>query len=345
MLTERQSLIFKHIVDEFVSTAEPVSSKMLIDKYNINYSSATVRNEMAELERLGLIEKTHISSGRIPSINGYSYYVEFLMEKVDSTQYEVALRSLVEHSYMNAEEAIKSARDVISQMTNLTSIVLGPSASEQRLMHIKLFSMDDKSAVAVFVTDSGHTENKVFRFTDSLSLADISATTEILNDRLTGTPIKDVLVKLETLKPILEEAVGRHEVIYNAFLSAFSQLSNDGMYFSGEANMYNQPDFVDLDRIRQLMLMIGNRQVWNDISEGHADVLLETSEKSQLAWIDDIAVVSTSLRISDSQSAKLMLVGPSRMDYERAISLIEVLKDSLETLYIEASNDGGKNEE
>ena len=285
MLTERQSQIFKHIVDEFVSTAEPVSSKMLISKYNINYSSATVRNEMAELERLGLIEKTHISSGRIPSIKGYSYYVEYLMEKVNTSNYEIALRSLVEHSYSSAEEAIKSASDVISQMTNLTSIVLGPSASDQRLMHIKLFSMDEKSAVAVFVTDTGHTENKVFRFTDNVSLTDIQTTTDILNDRLTGTPIREVHDKLETLKPILEEAVGRHESIYNAFLSAFSQFTNNGMYFSGEANMYNQPDFVDLDRIRQLMMMIGDRQMWNKISEGDADVYLETSENAQLAWI------------------------------------------------------------
>lgn len=344
MLTERQSQILKHIVDEFVSTAEPVSSKMLIDKYDIKRSSATIRNEMAELEKLGLIEKTHTSSGRVPSVNGYSYYVEFLMEKMDTSSYQVALKTLVDNSYVSAEEAIKSASDVISQMTNLTSIVLGPNADEQRLMHIKLFLIDDRSAVAVFVTDSGHTENKVFQFSDTVSLNDISATTEILNDRLTGTPVTMISEKLEALRPILEEAVVRHEIIFNAFLHAFSQFSNEKMYSSGEEHMYNQPDFMNLSRIRELMSMLSNRQIWQEISEGEADVFLETSEKSQLAWIDDIAVVSTNLRISDSQSAKMMLIGPSRMDYEKVVALLEVLNDSLETLYIEGQIEGGEDE-
>lgn len=343
MLTERQSQIFKHIVDEFVSTAEPVSSKILIEKYNINYSSATVRNEMAELERLNLIEKTHTSSGRVPSIEGYRYYVEFLMEKIDTSNYEVALRSFVESSYANVEEAIKNASDVISQMTNLTSIVLGPEAGDQRLQHIQLFSMDERSAVAVFITDSGHTENKVFRFSDDVSVLDIQATTDIMNSRLQGTKIKDVSEKLESIRPILEEAVSRHEIIYNAFVSAFAQFTHDNMYFSGEANIINQPDFVDLDRIRQLMIMMEDHQLWRSISQGEAEVYLET-DGSQLSWVEDLAVVSTNLRISNSKSAKILLVGPSRMDYEKTISLIEVLRDSLETVFIEGGTDGDEEE-
>lgn len=339
MLTKRQSLIFKNIVDEFVSTAEPVASRVLIEKYDINVSSATIRNEMAELERLGLIEKTHTSSGRIPSIEGYRYYVEFLMEKVDTTNYEVAIRSFVESSYSTVEEAIRNASDVISQMTNLTSIVLGPDANEQRLHHIELFPVDERSAVGVFITDSGHTENRVFRFLDDVSLSDIKATTDILNDRLTGTKIKDVTAKLESIEPILAEVVSRHEIIYNAFVGAFAQFANDNMYFSGKSNMFNQPDFVDIDRIRQLMLMMTDYELWNKIGDGDVDVSLQTSDRSQLAWIDDLAVVSTSLRISSSESAKLMLVGPSRMDYEKIISLIEILSDSLESIYIEGGND------
>ncbi len=339
MLTERQSQIFKNIVDEFVSTAEPVASKTLLEKYNIEYSSATVRNEMVALEKMGLIEKTHTSSGRIPSSEGYRYYVQFLMEKIDTSNYAIALQSFVENSYANVEEAIKNASDIISQMTNLTSIVLGPDANDQRLQHIKLFSMDEKSAVAVFITDAGHTENKVFRFNDEITLADIQTTTEILNSRLQGTKIKDVLEKMESIKPILEEAVSRHEIIYAAFSNAFNQFSSDSMYFSGESNMINQPDFVDLERIRKLMLMMNDHQLWRNISEGEAELSLQTSNKSELAWIDDLAVVSTSLKISNSKSAKLLLVGPSRMDYERIISLIETLRDSLETIYIEGGSD------
>ena len=341
MLTLRQTEIFRSIVDEFVSTAEPVGSKTLMNKYNINYSSATIRNEMAELESLGLIEKTHTSSGRIPSTMGYRYYVEYLMVEQDSRGYEVAIQSLVDDSYANVEDAIKNASDIISEMTNMTSIVLGPDANEQTLEHIKLFPMDEKSAVAVFITDSGHTENKVFRFSDKVSLDDIESTTEIMNNRLKGTKIKDIVSKMNSIKPILAGVVTNHRVIYNAFLAAFTKFASEKVYFSGEKNMFYQPDFADLEKIKSIMMMMDDPSIWRGISKGEADLFLQTSEKSELAWINDLAVVSTSLRISGSESAKLMLVGPSRMDYRKIISLIELLSDSLEMIYIE----GGSHDE
>ncbi|HZJ86553.1 MAG TPA: heat-inducible transcriptional repressor HrcA [Erysipelotrichaceae bacterium] len=341
MLTLRQTEIFRSIVDEFVSTAEPVGSKTLMNKYNINYSSATIRNEMAELESLGLIEKTHTSSGRIPSTMGYRYYVEYLMVEQDSRGYEIAIQSLVDDSYANVEDAIKNASDIISEMTNMTSIVLGPDANEQTLEHIKLFPMDEKSAVAVFITDSGHTENKVFRFSDKVSLDDIESTTEIMNNRLKGTKIKDIVSKMNSIKPILAGVVTNHRVIYNAFLAAFTKFASEKVYFSGEKNMFYQPDFADLEKIKSIMMMMDDPSIWRGISKGEADLFLQTSEKSELAWIDDLAVVSTSLRISGSESAKLMLVGPSRMDYRKIISLIELLSDSLEMIYIE----GGSHDE
>lgn len=341
MLTLRQTEIFRSIVDEFVSTAEPVGSKTLMNKYNINYSSATIRNEMAELESLGLIEKTHTSSGRIPSTMGYRYYVEYLMVEQDSEGFEVAIQSLVDDSYANVEDAIKNASDIISEMTNMTSIVLGPDANEQTLEHIKLFPMDEKSAVAVFITDSGHTENKVFRFSDKVSLDDIESTTEIMNNRLKGTKIKDIVSKMNSIKPILAGVVTNHRVIYNAFLAAFTKFASEKVYFSGEKNMFYQPDFADLEKIKSIMMMMDDPSIWRGISKGEADLFLQTSEKSELAWINDLAVVSTSLRISGSESAKLMLVGPSRMDYRKIISLIELLSDSLEMIYIE----GGSHDE
>lgn len=340
MLTKRQTEIFRCIVDEFVSTAEPVGSKTLMNKYNIDYSSATIRNEMAELERLKLIEKTHTSSGRIPSTYGYRYYVENLMNKNNNDKFELAIQTIVDDSYANVEDAIKNASDIISEMTNLTSIVLGPDANEQKLEHIKLFPMDEKSAVAVFITDSGHTENKVFRFSSTVSLKDIESTTDVMNSRLQGTKIKEIVSRMDSIKPILAEVVVNHKVIYNAFLAAFTKFASEKVYFSGEKNMFYQPDFADLDKIKNLMMMMDDPSIWRNISKGEADLFLQTSDKSQLAWIDDLAVVTTSLRISNDESAKLMLVGPSRMDYKKIISLIEMISESLETIYIEGGNYG-----
>ena len=163
MLTPRKIEILKAIVEEFIATAEPVGSKTLLEKYNMPYSSATVRNEMQELEEMELLEKTHTSSGRIPSTQGYRYYVEHLMVQRKDDRLELALREVFSDREMRVEEVIKRSCDILSQMTQLTAVVLGPEGSDQTLEHINLFPIDEHSAVAVFITSHGHTENRLFK--------------------------------------------------------------------------------------------------------------------------------------------------------------------------------------
>ena len=129
MLTNRQNIILKVIVDEFTKTAEPVGSKRLMSLLDFNVSSATLRNEMAKLEEYGLLEKTHTSSGRIPSSKGYRYYVEYLMEKQLDPTLENQLQVMFHERSYTSEEIIKRSCDILSQMTNLTTVVLGPETS------------------------------------------------------------------------------------------------------------------------------------------------------------------------------------------------------------------------
>ncbi len=231
MLTERQQQLLKAIVEEFIKTAEPVGSKTLVERYGLDYSSATIRNEMNYLEQQGLLEKTHTSSGRIPSTEGYRYYVENML----SGQLDESEKNQIANYYRNLplDEVIQTSCDVLSNMTNLTSLVLGPDANRQTLAHIRLFPLDDTSAVAVFITDQGHTENKTFHFSESISVEDIQNCTAILNDRLCGTPINEIVEKMNEIKPILAHAVKRHEALFNAFMQAFVRFASDNVYYSG----------------------------------------------------------------------------------------------------------------
>lgn len=333
MLTQRQLEVFKVIVEEFIETAEPVGSKTLVEKYHLPYSPATIRNEMMELEIQGLIEKTHTSSGRIPSTEGYRFYVAHLLEKKpEDDAFALTVRSILEASNLQTDEVIKRTCDILSQMTNMTSFVLGSEAQTQRLEHIKLFPLDKNSAVAVFITDTGHTENRVFKFEDEVSVHDIQSCTEILNDRLKGTPLDEVVDKMEMIKPILKTVVKRHEILFKAFVDAFVRFANDNIYFSGQTNMMYQPDFADLERLKELMSMMNDAKLLRELGEGKAEVSLQTSENSRLMWIDDLAVVSSKLHIGSDEEAQLMLVGPSRMNYERVLSLINYLTANIEEL-------------
>ena len=201
MLTTRRQMILKAIVEEFIKTAEPVGSKTLVEKYGMPYSSATIRNEMNYLETEGLLEKTHTSSGRIPSTLGYRYYVENLMDKEVFQQDRYQLQTFMADNNVPLEDVIQRSCEILSSMTNLTSVVLGPDANKQTLAHIKLFPLDSNSCVAIFITDQGHTENKTFRFDDDITMEDISSCTEILNDRLVGTPINEIVDKMNEIKP------------------------------------------------------------------------------------------------------------------------------------------------
>ena len=333
MLTNRQSLILKVIVEDFIQSAEPVGSKTLMTKYELPYSSATIRNEMMLLEEKGLLEKTHTSSGRVPSTLGYRYYVENLMnvELNDHERYE--LQTVFRDERGSMDDVIQKSCDVLSHMTSLTSIVLGPDAKSQRLQHIKLFPVDDHTAVAVFITSQGHTENKTFHFDDSVSMDDITNCCNILNDRLVGTQLSEVVEKMNEIKPILANQVKRHEALFNAFIQAFRRFASDHMYYSGATNMLYQPEFADIEKLRNVMRMLEDEQLVREIARRGQSTLLRAGNKSELIWVDDMAVVSTSFRVNDTEEGKLMVVGPSRMNYDRVTSMLDFIGEILEQKY------------
>lgn len=332
MLTDRQKMIFKAIVDEFVRTAEPVGSKTLVERYHLNYSTATIRNEMNYLEQEGLLEKTHTSSGRVPSTAGYRYYVENLMNS-DLTDEEKHQLEVVSNTSAPLEEIIQRSCEVLSNMTNLTAVVLGPNAKQQRLAHIRLFPLDEHSAVAVFITDQGHTENKIFRFADSVSVDDLEKCTQVLNDRLAGTPIDETVEKMNELKPILANTVKRHEALFNAFMNAFQSFASDNVFYSGASNLMDQPEFDDVDKMRALMRNLENADLWHSLA-ARSDKLALTDRDSrdELVWTDDMAVVSSKFTIG-AEEGRLMVVGPARMDYNRIVSALNFAAKLIEAQY------------
>ncbi|MBQ3384625.1 MAG: heat-inducible transcription repressor HrcA [Erysipelotrichaceae bacterium] len=329
MLTPRQELILKAIVEEFIKSAEPVGSKTLVEKYNLDYSSATIRNEMNYLEQIELLEKTHTSSGRVPSTKGYRYYVEHLMDKEVLQEDKYEIQALLDNN-VPIDDVIQRSCEILSNMTNLTSVVLGPDANKQTLAHIKLFPLDNNSAVAVFITDQGHTENKTFRFDDRITIEDIQTCTNILNDRLVGTPISDIVEKMNEIKPILAHSVKRHEALFNAFMQAFVKFASENVYYSGASNMLYQPEFADIEKMRNIMKMLEDSKLWRSLGNNDNRLKLTTTDdKNQLVWFDDMAVVSSTFRVGEEEG-KLMVLGPSRMDYNRIVSVLDFAAEFIE---------------
>ena len=331
MLTERQLLILKTIVEEFIQSAEPVGSKTMLAKYDLPYSSATIRNEMMALEEEGLLEKMHTSSGRVPSIEGYRFYVEHLMGKRDDISVEYEIASLFDVNF-SVQDVIRKSCDVLSKMTSLTSVVLGPDAGKQKLEHIKLFPINDQSAVAVFITDVGHTENRVFNFESNVSLKDLEVCTQILNDRLKGTLIAEVVEKMESIRPLLAQSIARYETLFKAFLNVFSQFANEYVYLSGQNNLMYYPEFANIERLKSMMNMLESNQ-WFELINSNSSLTVQMNDRTGLIWYDDMAVITSKFKVSDNEEGEMIVVGPNRMQYDRITSLINAMAEAIEDMY------------
>ena len=201
MLTKRQEEILKLIVMEYIKLAKPVGSKLICDR--LNCSSATVRNEMVELEELGLLEKTHTSSGRVPSEKGYRYYVDNLMELKELNGEDVfKLQTIFNNSQLELSDVLSKSLELISDMTSYTSIVLDTKSHENKLKEISVVPINNDVVIVIVVTDQGYVEHKDVEL-HGVSLEEVKKTVKLINELIIGTPIDEVSAKLEfEIKPI-----------------------------------------------------------------------------------------------------------------------------------------------
>lgn len=340
MLTPRRIEIFKAVVDDFIQNAEPVGSKTLQTKYKLPYSSATIRNDLMALEEMGYLEKTHTSSGRVPSTMGYKFYCENLLnESGMDKKMEIAIRDAFEASNMNIEEAIQQSCNILSDMTNMTTGAIGPDASTQSLEHIKLFQIDERNAVCVFITNTGHTETKNFHFDEDVPFSDIETCTDILNQKLKGIPINELPKKMEEIKPDLSTVVQRHDVLFTAFVKAFIKFASENVYFSGKDRFLYQPEFEDINKLKKMMTMVNDSSVWKKIDSTENAVAVSTRSGAQLTWVNDVAVVRSKFNIGTDEQGEFMVIGPSRMDYDRIVSMVEYAARMIEKMYKNGGDD------
>ena len=331
MSLNRSDTILKLIVEHFIKHAQPVASQTLIDVYKLPYSSATIRNEMNALEKKGFIEKPHTSAGRIPSTAGYKYYCEHLRDKNVDDALKYSLQTVLSSKVHSIEEIIKESCEIISHMTNLVSVVVGPDENKECLVRVQLIPLGDNTITAVFVTDKGYVENKTFIIPETMSTADIVQCVDILNQRLSGTPIPQLVEKMESLKPILQDYVISHDVVYQALLETLLKFTTDRLSLYGKEELFSHPEFQnDTAALLRVMRLLEDSSIFKSV-----DTELETAKDNLLVKIGDIegnpdvSVVTAKVKIGDDAENTIALVGPTRMDYEKALAAIEYLVEEL----------------
>ena len=203
MITERENKILKVIVEEYIKTAKPVSSSHICKE--LKCSSATVRNEMVYLEELGYLEKNHFASGRAPSEKGYKYYVDNLMQPKNMTGEDMLkLQTIFQNQSLALSDTIKKSIEIVSEITNYTSIVLGTSAKTNKLKQVEIVPLEENKILTIVITDKGIVEHKNLYLPNTISTIEVKKTVELINKLLIGTPINEISTKLEyEIKPIM----------------------------------------------------------------------------------------------------------------------------------------------
>lgn len=342
MKMTRSDTILKYIVEYFIKNAQPVGSHTLIDEYHLPYSSATIRNEMFALEKMGYIEKPHASAGRVPSSKGYKYYCENLRDRSVDEELKNSLQAVLDSKIKSVEEVIKASCEIISHMTSLVSVVMGPDEKLETLASVQLIKISDNTLTAIFVTDKGYVENKTFIVPNTIKSEEVVKCVEILNDRLKGTPIRDLVEKVEALKPVLNDYVISHDLIYQALLETFLRFAGDRLSLYGREELFNQPEFKnDAQKLEKVFRLLNDKSVFKTLDEEAKDekVVLKIGD---LEDNPDVSMVTTKFKVGDNEESTITLLGPTRMDYDKALSALEYLVDSLNK-YFDDLNGGGNN--
>ncbi len=328
MLSERQNNILKMIIEEYIKTARPVGSKAICDILGL--SSATIRNEMASLEEVGYLEKTHTSSGRVPSEKGYRYYVDSLMKPKELTGEDVLkLQTIFKNKSLQLNDVILKSMEIISEMTSYTSLVLGSSSSENRLKKVEVVAVDSSNLIALVVTDKGHVEHKNINIKENIDVEEIRKMVDLINNLLVGTPIDEISEKLEfEIKPIIGKYIKQHEEIYNVFYTAFNDftIKND-IHLAGRNNILNQPEFENVSKIKSIVNKLEDEKLINSIEEHDNGINVYIGTDSKID--EDVTIVKTKY-VVDGNEGTIAVIGPKRMEYARVVSILEYIKDNIE---------------
>lgn len=330
-MTERQSKLLKEIVESYIKTAKPVGSKSLCKK--LKCSSATIRNEMAHLEDLGLLEKNHISSGRIPSEAGYKYYVTNLMKPKELSVSDAGkLQTIFRNHDLALSDAIEACVEIISEMTSYTSIVLGKNSLENALQQVNIIPLQNSNIVALVCTDQGIVQNKQFTLSKNININEVVKTCEIINKMLIGTPINEVSTRLEyEIKPIIAQKIEQYETIFSIFSKTFQDFASkrdETIHVSGKNYLLQEPEYNDVDKIRNILNKFEDRSFIEkiDSTKDNDGVNIYIGKDSE--FDPNVTVIKTTYK-KNGEEGTIAIIGPKRMEYDRVVGLLTFINKEL----------------
>ncbi len=331
-LDARKKRVLRAVIDDYIESAEPVGSRTLARKYDLGVSPATIRNEMADLEMLGYLEQLHTSSGRIPSSKGYRFYVDGLIPpKPVSDEEKERIDKWYRARVRRIEEVFQETARIISQVTKNVSLVLAPQMTQAQFRCLQFLPLDDRRVITVLMTDAGFIENKILEMPSGATFEDFQRMAKVINMRLEGHTLRTI--EQHSLTEIRYEI--RDESLYEAALEiihrALDSSRRERLYLGGTTQMLEQPEFHDVEKVKDTLLMLEEEELMKDILHAHMGDGLEVTigQENEDKHFKDSSIITATYHLDGELLGTIAVLGPTRMEYAKAMSLLEYMNQNL----------------
>ena len=330
MLIDRQVLILQSIVENFITTNQPVGSKQIAQ--NIDFSSATIRNDMSKLEKEGLIKKTHISSGRVPSEKGYRYYVDYIKKDYELSNSEnEKLKQLSGADIVSENNYLEKNAIVLSDLTDCTAVILAPTKTDRRINKIEVILLSSRSILVILVTNIGEVFQQNYKLDADFTAEDIAEINKLLQSYFYDVDMATAHVMIHgELEKYLKNKVNNYDMIVVALNRLLQNKIKKTVALGGKYNLLKQPDIDNVEKLKEVVSLLEDDKIVEllDNNEVTDKPSIKIGTELKLGNIDDLSLVSSSYNTSKGQGV-IAVFGPKRMDYSKIMTLIACVRDNL----------------
>jgi heat-inducible transcriptional repressor len=327
-MDERKIQILASIIKDYIETAEPVGSRTIAKKYDLGISSATIRNEMADLEDMGYLDKTHSSSGRKPSDKGYRLYVDKLMG-IPSLSYEEKLyikNKILDSAIYQVDNMLKQAATLMSELTNLISLARTPSISNSTIKALQLLRVNKSDVLLIIVTNNGIIKDSLIRLVKPLDDDTLIRINNLLNLKLRNLSVEEINLKI--INSIKNDLKG-YDNLFNTIISAlYESLVNEDsskVIVEGTSNIFNYPEYSSIEKARDFLTMINDEKEMKELLNTAGTLSVTIGSENQLKNAKDCSIITAQYTIGDKPIGSIGIIGPTRMPYSKILSIMNTV--------------------
>ncbi|MBN7573836.1 heat-inducible transcriptional repressor HrcA [Clostridium beijerinckii] len=331
-IDDRKIRILQAIINDYIRTGDPVGSRTIAKNYNLGIGSATIRNEMADLEDMGYLEQPHASAGRIPSSKGYRLYVDQLMDnQMLTVEEDLRIKQyIIDSAMLEVDKIVKQTSALLSELTKLTCVIETPSVKRSFIKSIQLIKVDDHNLVSVFLTDTGVIKNHIMKLNNRVpEVETLTRINEVINNRLVNLSIQEI--NLEVINN-LKKDLGAYEEIFNALLPILYETLNAAdsteVFMEGTTNIFNYPEYNDIDKAKEMLSLLNDKEALMELFNPQDNITVSIGDENYKPQARDCSIISAEYSFKDRPIGKIGLIGPRRINYSKVITIMsEVIKE------------------